>query len=188
MFIKEETIENLKKTYGTPELVKFDIPVLLEEFNRIKSSQRDGRRHDVTLYIKKDDRIVVIAKHFYPKGMYRAPSGGIHKGEDFIEGTKREALEETGCEIELEKFLLITDVDFYLIDNPEKKIKWHSYIFQAKYLSGDFKFTDTHEIKEVKLAKLEDFNKFSLIMRSSKIGGLHYRAALHDAVKRLLDD
>ena len=64
------------------------------------------------MYIIKENKIIVVAKHFYPKGLFRAPSGGINVGEDFIDGAKREALEETGCEIEISKFLLKTNVQF----------------------------------------------------------------------------
>lgn len=172
--------------FGQPERAEYRIPVGLKEFDRIKASQKDDRAHDVTLYIIKDGRIAVIAKHFYPPGMYRAPSGGIAPGESFVEGAKREAREETGCEIELEKFLLISKVAFELVPRDGRAIDWISYVFQAKYVSGDFNFTDTKEIKEVRLAELYEFEQFSRIMRNQPIGGLHYRAALHDTVRNLL--
>lgn len=162
------------------------IPVDEKEYLRIKASQKDERRHDVTLYIFKGDKIVVIAKHFYPPGMYRAPSGGIAPGEDFVSGAKREAREETGCEIELEKFLLISEVTFELVPRDGRKIEWTSYVFRARCLGGEYDFSDTKEIKEVRLADLNEFEEFGRIMRQQPIGGLHYRAALHDRVKRLL--
>ncbi len=185
MFIKEETIQQLSEQFGQPKDISFEFEVSEDEYNRIKSSQKKGREHDVTLYIVKDKKIIVIAKHFYPKGLFRAPSGGINPGEDFVEGAKREALEETGCEIKFEKFLLKTHVQFKQ-ENSDKVIDWYSYIFQAKYISGDFKFTDTKEIREVALVELEQFEKYSETMRASSVGGLHYRAALHDEVKTLL--
>lgn len=184
MFIKQSTIESLKDIYGNPELASFRVDVIEKEFNRIRMSQKNGRKHDVTIYIIKDDKIIVISKHFYPLGLFRAPSGGVNPGEDFIDGAKREALEETGCEIEIEKFLLETSVNFIY---KKDKIAWSSYVFQAKYLKGDFKFTDHNEIREVRMATLEEFETFSKIMRSTAMGGLHYRAALHDTVKPLLD-
>ena len=59
-------------------------------------------------------------------------------------------------------------------------------MFLARYLSGDFQFTDHQEIREVRLATLDEFEDFSQIMRVTNIGGLHYRAALHDSVRKLL--
>jgi len=186
MFIESETINKLKEKYGCPKTADFEIPVGRDEYNRIKNSQKNKRQHDVTLYIEKEGKWVVIAKHFYPPGMYRAPSGGINPDEDFIEGAKREALEETGCNIELISFLLIANVTFFVSGNPHEKIEWNSYVFHAKYISGDFNFTDIKEIKEVKLAELDEFENYKKIMLEQNIGGLRYRAGLHDKVKTLI--
>jgi len=173
--------------YGQPAFMKYRFPVEEKEYQRILGSQKNGRMHDVTVYTVKEGRIVVIAKHFYPPGMYRAPSGGLMQGETFEEGLKREVWEETGCEIALNRFLLKTKVAFFCeSDVGENVIDWNSYVFQADYLKGDFNFTDKREIREVRLTRLEEFENFSRIMRQSDIGGLHYRAALHDTIKGLL--
>jgi 8-oxo-dGTP pyrophosphatase MutT (NUDIX family) len=169
--------------YGQPEEASFEIPVPEEEFRFIRSTQRNGRRHDVTVYAFKADEVIVIAKHFYPPGMYRAPSGGIAPGESFEEGTAREMMEETGTQIMLERFLLQSHVTF---TSPLGDIPWVSFVFQAQYLAGDFRFTDTREIREVRTARLEEFIEFGKIMRTLDKGGLHYRAALHETVAPLL--
>lgn len=183
MFVTDSMISEMQERYGVPVRAQFDIPVTEEEFIRIRSSQKHGRNHDVTLYIFKGDKIIVISKHMYPPNLFRAPSGGVKPGEDFETGALREAMEETGCDVRLEKFLLMTDVIFRTKSN---RLEWRSFIFQAQYVKGDFDFTDHNEIKEVQLASLADFENYSAIMRSTTTGGLHYRAALHDAVKGLL--
>ncbi len=200
MFVKDNLIKEMVEQYGKPLKKSFEFEVSLEELQRIKSSQKKGRNHDVTLYILKENKIVVIAKPFYPPNMYRAPSGGLNPDEDFYQGGYREAMEETGCEIKFEKFLLQTDVKFVceeaknIKDDDNKnltfdkshEVTWRSFVFQARYIDGDFNFTDTREISEVRMASLEEFESYSKIMRSMNIGGLHYRAALHDSVKNLL--
>lgn len=190
MFVTEEMIARMVEQFGQPKRAEFRIEVTSEELDRIRSSQKQGRDHDVTLYIHKDGRIVVIAKPMYPPGMYRAPSGGLKPGESIVEGIDREVAEETGCRIELERFLLRTDVMFVHTDasgdGDEDSIRWRSLVFQARYVSGDFQFTDHEEIVEVRLATLDEFEEFSRIMRGTAIGGLHYRAWLHDTVKGLL--
>jgi len=187
MYVTEEMVTGMADRYGRPQRECFRFAVTSEEFDRIKGSQKHGRSHDVTFYIIRDGQIVVIAKHFYPPGLYRAPSGGLQPGEPFEDGIKREAMEETGCEIAIDKYLLQTDVTFVCTrDNETAEIEWYSHVFQAHYLSGDFNFTDKHEIREVRLAILDEFEIFSAIMRQSNIGGLHYRAALHDTTKGLL--
>ena len=87
--------------------------------------------------------------------------------------------------IEIDRFLLKTNVLFKCSAN-RSEIRWHSYIFTAIYQSGVFNFTDTDEIREVYLAKLSEFDSFAEIMRKTEIGGLHYRAALHEAIAKRL--
>jgi len=211
MFVTDEMVTDMALRFGVPERVWFEFPVLKDEFDRIRASQKQRRRHDATVYVRKDEQFVVIAKPFYPPGQYRAPSGGLKPEETFDDGIAREMAEEIGCEIALKRFLLISRVRFRLSDHgptwsgPEcslpltepllnfgeeaadRVIDWISFVFLADYLSGDFQFTDTHEISEVRLAKLEEFNQFSDKMRQSEVGGLHYRAALHDFISKIVE-
>ena len=170
--------------YGSPHERMYRFEVTPKEFQRIRSSQKHGRNHDVTLYVQKEGRLIVIAKPFYPPGVYRAPSGGLNPGESFEDGISREVAEETGCEIELEKFLLRTRVEFV---NDGDVIRWRSFVLMARYVSGDFVWTDREEIREVKVVDWEDFEDFGRWMRRTEIGGLHYRAALHETVVELLN-
>ena len=57
--------------------------------------------------IKRDDGLIAV---FYKqaKNEYKLPGGGIDEGEEPETAFKREALEETGCEVEDIKFLGIT--------------------------------------------------------------------------------
>ncbi len=183
MFVTDNMIAEMAAKYGTPQEREFHFGVARKELDRIRSSQKQGRNHDVTLYIQKDDRLVVIAKHMYPPNLYRAPSGGLQPGEQFEEGIAREVTEETGCRIELERFLLRT---FAWFKYRHDAIFWRSFVFLARYAGGDFKFTDHSEIREVRLAAWSEFDSFGHIMRTMDIGGLDYRAALHEAVVELL--
>jgi 8-oxo-dGTP pyrophosphatase MutT (NUDIX family) len=189
MFVAEEMIEQMVDRHGRPQLVQFRFALPADQFERIRASQKNDRNHDITVYIRKDERFVVIAKHMYPPGLFRAPSGGLRPGETILEGIDRELAEETGCRVSLERFLLRTRVAFVLNDPdgvPDDVIDWRSFVFSAAYRDGDFQFTDHREIREVRLAGLDEFEEFSRIMRATNIAGLHYRAALHDTVKPLL--
>lgn len=179
MYVTDEMLAGLVAKYGQPKEKTFEIATSRPEFDRIKGSQKHGRNHDFTLYVMKGKEVIVIAKPFYPAGMYRAPSGGLNPGEDAEIGMAREAIEETGCQITLSRFLLTTNVSFVCESDV---IKWRSFVFRAEYSGGDFEWTDKREISEVRLARLDEFAGFSEIMRSTDIGGLHYRAALHDDV------
>ena len=186
MFVTDAQIQEMEAKYGHPESRHFTIPTTDREYDRIKASQKDGRNHDFTVYIIKDDKVVVIAKHPYPPHLYRAPSGGIKPGEDFEKAVHREVMEETGCKVRIDRFFLRTAVDFTRADGVV--IKWRSFVFLAHYVSGDFDFTDHREIRSVKLADWSEFEEFGRIMRSTDTGGLHYRAVLHEAVVEVLGD
>ena len=191
MYITEDTIAGLAEKYGKPESWYAGVFCYPSEFEMIRASQKHGRSHDVTVYILKGDKIIVNAKHFYPPGLFRAPSGGIKKGEAFIDGVRREMCEETGCEINLTRFLLRTEATFYRREPDERiissqAVQWRSLVFLADYVSGDFKFSDHHEIREVALVSWADFDNFTRVMRRTAIGGFHYRAGLHDRVRQIL--
>lgn len=188
MYVTDDLIREMERRFGVPAFRKFQIPSTRPEVERIISSQRDGRNHDATLYVRKGSQVVVISKHAYPPGLFRAPSGGLHPGEDFMTGINREIAEEIGCEIELKKFLLRTAVDFNAEDGSGKTVFWRSFVFLADYVRGDFNFTDHHEIREVRLADWSEFATFGAIMRQLAWGGLIYRAQLHEAVADLLPD
>jgi len=185
VYVTDDMIARMADRYGRPHGREFHFDVTRREFDRIRASQKNGRNHDVTLYIRKGDQLVVIAKHFYPPGLYRAPSGGLHPGEDFETGIAREVSEETGCRITLDNFLLQTGVTFC---HDGDSIFWRSFVFLADYLSGDFQYTDHAEIREVRLCGWPEFELFGRIMRAMDIGGLHYRAALHETVAELLNE
>jgi ADP-ribose pyrophosphatase YjhB (NUDIX family) len=170
--------QEIERKYGTPRQSIMSFAMGPAEFDMLRSSMADGRNSDATLFIFKDDKVVVIAKPWYPEGLYRAPSGGIKPGEDLESSAKREAYEETGAEIELEKYILRIRVTFTCA--PQKE-EWTSHVFTAKHLSGDLKPIDTKEIKKVALMNLEELAALKERLLAQPSGGLHYRAALTEA-------
>ena len=176
-------IQMVADQYGYPPLINMVAPVDQEEFDFIRSTQYFGRCHDVTMYIFKGNQVIVNAKHHYPSGLFRAPSGGLKPGETFEEGTLREAYEETGAEIELDKYILQINVNFIC---GLKYIPWRTHIMTAHYKSGELKPIDTREIREVKVADFSEFDEFKKIIQYLNSGGLKYRARLHDEVAKLL--
>ncbi len=113
MFVTDDMIREMEERFGIPETRNFRIECSISELQRIASSQKSGRNHDVTLYVQKGEQWIVIAKHPYPDGLFRSPSGGIHPGENFMTGIDREVAEELGCRVKIERFLLKTDVEFF---------------------------------------------------------------------------
>jgi 8-oxo-dGTP pyrophosphatase MutT (NUDIX family) len=172
------TFEDTERRFGIPRQLSMSFVMTPSEFQHLKDSMKDGRNSDVTLFIFKDNKIIVIAKPWYPKGLYRAPSGGLKPDEDLEFCALREAYEETGAKIKLEKYILRIYVTFTC---NKDKVNWTSHVFTAKYLSGDLVPVDTREIREVNLLSLDELSALKEKLLESNSGGLHYRAALTEA-------
>jgi len=186
MYIPSETIAALEKIYGAPEEVSLSYAMTEREFDMVRRSQKHGRSHDVTLFIIEEARIVVIKKPMYPKGAYRAPSGGINPGEDFEEGALREAYEETGLRVSLEKYILRARVRFTL---QEDFIDWTTHVFSARPVSGVLDPVDTHEIVEARYASVDELSStIRDALLASGSTGLRYRAELGDMVMARLNE
>ena len=169
----------IEKKYGQPKLLKMSFPLNLREFTNLKESMEDGRNSDVTMFIFKGDKVIVISKPWYPPGLYRAPSGGVRPGENLDEVALREAHEETGAKIKLQRYVLRIEVTF---SHSQKDVIWTSHIFTARYLSGKIKPIDTREIKEAKLLSLKELSSLKPLLLKTRSGGLAYRAALTQKV------
>jgi ADP-ribose pyrophosphatase YjhB (NUDIX family) len=184
MYITEETIRRLEEQYGTPETAHFRQAMIKPEFDLVVRSMKKDRAHDVTMFIFNGPLLITIRKHMHPEGICRAPSGGLQPGEDFEEGTLREAYEETGAQIELQRYLLRAYVTF---THAGREIPWTSHVFTATHLSGELMPIDTKEIAEVRQVTLEELQgPIRERMLATGSGGLAYRVALTDKVVELL--
>jgi 8-oxo-dGTP pyrophosphatase MutT (NUDIX family) len=160
-------MEEIERLYGKPDCLDKTQEMTVDELAVVRASMKEGRAHDITLYIKKGSGYIFIAKPFYPPGLYRAPSGGVRRGEDFEAGARREALEETGVDIELES-------------------DWTSHILTARYTGGEIEPIDKREIREAKVVYPHEIPGLQEMMRNSGSGGLIYRAYLtEESSKRL---
>jgi 8-oxo-dGTP diphosphatase len=156
------------------------------EFGVVRGSQKHGRAHDVTLFIIKNGQIVVIRKPMYPSGAFRAPSGGIAPGEPFEVGALREAYEETGLVVSLEKYVLRAKVRF---SHGSNRINWTSHVFTASSIGSELNPIDTHEIAEARFVTVDELmgSTRSALLASGSTG-LRYRSELNDSVMRKLID
>ena len=176
MYVTAEIIREVGQRYGTPVEIAREYEMTPEQFAVVRLGTKQGRCHDVTLVIVDDERnIVVIRKPSYPLGAYRTPSGGIELGESFDDGAIREAKEETGLDIVLEKYLIRANVRFRC---GSEVIDW-THVLQAHPTGGTLQPIDTKEIIEARKATIAEITGpicEALIATGSP--GLRYRAEL----------
>ena len=185
-YITEAELIEIESRYGKPVEYQAEFAMPSDEFNFVKTTQKHGRAHDITMFIVHEGMLLFTAKHFYPPNLYRAPSGAAKPGEGIEAGAKREAREETGVEIELERYLAKIKVRFTNSGSAGEYIDWTSYVFKARYISGDIEPQDKREIREAKFIDPESIPSFNKIMKKSTLGGFHYRAFLTEKVMQLL--
>jgi len=172
-------IKDIEKRFGKPKRTKMEFALDEREFGNLLKSMGDGRDSDITLVIFKDQKVVVIAKPWYPRGLYRLPSGGWKPDESFEDCAVREGYEETGTKFELQKYILRSKVTFAC---EGRKVLWTSHVFTARYLSGELKPIDTTEIREANLLTLDELSSLKPKLLERNSGGLAYRAALTEAI------
>lgn len=184
MHIGRHIVQELVFTFGEPEVERWDVPMTERELDAVERHRSLGRAHDVSLVIQDGDKIAVIRKSGYPNDAYRLPSGGIHPEESFIDGAVREALEETGLSVRIEDYLLQVHATFVF---GERRAKWTTHAMLARPFEGSLVPRDTAEIEAARwIAWPELSDKVNPLLRDSGLGGLAYRARIHDRVRAIL--
>ena len=145
------------------------------------------RTHDVTLFILDPaERLALIRKPPFEEGVWRPPGGGIQPGEDFVTGAVREALEETGLNVELRRYLVDAAAVFR---NSGRELHWRTHVFLADTSDETLDPRDPGEIAGARwgtLAELAGPLRARLLTTGHTFW--RYRVALHDAALAQIKD
>jgi len=177
MHVDEVVLAPIRARYGEPALLEWEGEVSEEEMALIRREAR--RRHDVTVFIFRRGELALIRKPMYPPGIWRTPGGGIKQGEDFVAGVVREALEETGAEVDLHRYLVRAEAVFRLAGQAAP---WQTHVFSATTDAVRLEPIDRREIEAARWGTAEELVG-SIRERLLATGRAlwRYRVALHDA-------
>jgi ADP-ribose pyrophosphatase YjhB (NUDIX family) len=145
---RREEVQALAERWGQPRLIEEQIsvaPGLREETVHDFCSDRWG---EVVMVIRRaqDGLVWVMTKESFPQGLYSLPTGGIRHGEEVSAALWRELQEETGFEVQLQRFLaviryvpVLASGDRVLIrpDMPDEVLDFVSYVFLLEEMHGD---------------------------------------------------
>jgi ADP-ribose pyrophosphatase YjhB (NUDIX family) len=178
MHLTEAVLAPLRARYGEPRPLVWEGDVSPEEFDLAGRSPE--RRHDVTFFVfGGGGRLALIRKPWYPPGIWRPPGGGVHPGEEFELGVRREAREELGVEIELRRFLVSSRASFRCAGGV---IDWRTHVFSAYTEASEL---DPLDRREIAAARWGTIDELAGPLRQSLLGTgralWRYRVALHDA-------
>jgi 8-oxo-dGTP pyrophosphatase MutT (NUDIX family) len=153
---REAEMAQLSTQYGTPLRQRCALDVSQARHGWWSTSKARGRDGEVVLFIlRHNGKVILHTKDFYPGGVMRVPSGGIKRGEAVIEAVHREALEETGLQVSIERFLTLVEFEFHW---QGQVIPYPSYGFLLREMAGELCPFDVDEriaaFSEVSLSDL----------------------------------
>jgi 8-oxo-dGTP diphosphatase len=176
--VGEAELAPLRDRFGTPVELPWDGEISEREW--AVATHNPARTHDVTLFIlDPSDRLALIRKPQFEAGVWRPPGGGIRPGEDFVTGAVREALEETGLQVELIRYLVASAAVFRC---DGRELEWRTHVFLAGTADEELAPNDPDEIAGARWGTLEELGG-PLRQRLLATGHAfwRYRVALHDA-------
>ena len=177
MHIDEAVLAPVRSRYGEPATLEWEGEI--SEREHALATYDPRRMHDVTLFIFNGDRLALIRKPGFEEGIWRPPGGGIKAGEDFVAGVEREAFEETGLRVELQRYLVAATARF--LYEPDE-VPWRTHVFSAT--TGDERL-EPHDAEEIEAARWGTLEELGGPLRERLIATgrafWRYRVALHDA-------
>jgi ADP-ribose pyrophosphatase YjhB (NUDIX family) len=181
--VDERVLAPVRERYGSPAVLPWEGEISEREW--AVATHNPVRTHDVTLFILDPARrIALIRKPHFTADVWRPPGGGIKPAEDFAAGAVREALEETGLNVELRRYLVMSEVVFR---NAGRELPWRTHVFLAETEDEAIVPGDPEEIADARwgtLAELAGPLRERLLAENRAFW--RYRVALHDAALRAL--
>ncbi len=183
----DEEIALIAARFGEPRRVD----ALIRPF--FDPIQRPDRFAEVCMVIRRrNGKVPLSIKTFYPRGAYRLPTGGIHHGERILDALRRETEEETGLETVTERFLAW--ITYRPVSAPDAPPLFHTFAFLLDEVGGRFHTRDLEEqieewfeIDPAALGDVADRLDRITSAPSHEIGGDwadwgHFRAVVHRVV------
>jgi 8-oxo-dGTP pyrophosphatase MutT (NUDIX family) len=175
--VDEAVLAQVRERFGEPAILEWVGEVSDPELAMI--TYNPARRHDVTLFVFNGGRLALIRKPHLPEGIWRTPGGGIKPDEEFEAGVLREAREELGVEVELDRYLVRTQAVFRFANGA---VPWQTHVLSATTSADELSPLDTDEIAEARWGTADELagpirNRLLATGRAL----WRYRVALHDA-------
>jgi ADP-ribose pyrophosphatase YjhB (NUDIX family) len=184
----QNELEQLAQRYGQPLVRTVD----LEASNLFDPLNKTDRYGEVCMVIRrKNGLLLTMVKTIYPKGAYRLPTGGINYGEPIRDALLRETYEETGLQVNIQRFLAAVA---YCVPAINLEPIFYTFAFLLDEVSGTLGAIDEterveafREIEPGELPRVAQTLESVKNEYSDEIDGIwrdwgHFRAVIHRAV------
>jgi 8-oxo-dGTP pyrophosphatase MutT (NUDIX family) len=187
----QDEIVQLSQRYGQP-LEHLETLPIQKPFDPLNKKDRYG---EVCMVVRrKNGRLLIMKKTYYPTEAYRLLTGGISHGETIFDALLRETAEETGLDVAVNRFLVAAA---YRLQGKERP-RFYTFAFLLDEIGGTLGVVDDGEqvedFREIEpdellatAERLEHIGK----NYSKKIGGRwqdwgHFRAVIHRLVGKAM--
>jgi 8-oxo-dGTP diphosphatase len=185
--IDERELTELAQRYGPLERRHYVLEMGEQLFTDWREKRGDCRGEVALFILRPSGNVILHTKEFYPKGVYRVPTGGIERGEDIVTAAHREAREETGLTVAIEHCLGVLGYEFHY---QEETLPFVSYVFLLREKGGQLCPQDKGEriisLREVPLAELEAVARNLRALEADWRDWGHYRAIAHSFAAEVL--
>jgi ADP-ribose pyrophosphatase YjhB (NUDIX family) len=177
----------LAARYGEPRRVDATVQLF---FDPIQNPDRIG---EVCMVVRRrNGKLLLSIKTFYPRGAHRLPTGGIHHGERILDALVRETKEETGLDTVIRRFLAA--ISYRPVTATDADPIFHTFAFLLDEVGGDLGALDEEEQIE-EWIEVEPAELRAVAERLERLAGAHsqdiggdwadwgrFRAVVHRAV------
>jgi len=186
-FIDEKEMAELARQYGPLKRRHYILEIGERLCTHLREAYHDHRGEVALFILRPDGKVILHTKSFYPAGTYRVPTGGIRREEDVVTAVYREAREETGLQVAIERCLGILEYEFRCRGETLPHI---SYVFLLREKGGQLRPQDEGEgiasFQEVPLTELETVARNLRAIEAGWRDWGQYRAIAHSFVAEVL--
>lgn len=133
-------LQTLAQRYGQPVIDTVRDPDAAKYLASINTSRRPG---EVAMVVRRQNgKLLLATKDFYPAGVYRLLTGGVHRGESVFAALMRETEEETSLTVEPRRFLAVAR---YQPPDALEPDEYATFAFLLDEVGGELAVSDPHE-------------------------------------------
>lgn len=121
----------------------------------------------VGMIIRNGDRILMIQRNQEPaKGFWAFPGGAIELGETILEAARREALEETGLEVEVGPVVAVVDS---VVRDADDRVVYHYVIIDyfARAVGGTLQ--PGSDVRDARWVSLSDLDSLAMTEKAGSL-------------------
>lgn len=125
--IDPEEITVLEREWGPFARMAHDVLISASSLDYWLQRVPKKRRGEVgMLILDSEGKALIHTKPHYPEGTFRIPTGGIKPRERVLAAVLREAWEETGLQVAVERLLAVLE---YRFTDGERELRFATYLF-----------------------------------------------------------